>query len=215
MKGNRDVYCYDDMEVICDGGEEEDNPQLSQEELIAATVSNVLDKLNNNDNEPVVDPPAVDPFDFDNMDMNTDINNQNVDNQVPDNQGNQDAQLYDPRFNDLSAGLQENNKMTRMNSFMMELNNEIADTPGLGIHRNEAINEAKKAINSGGYIPAGNMLSYLHGQADIAKMRNKETNPNPSIGGETELNPDGNDKPFDLEAATADEIKEKYGNIMW
>lgn len=215
--------------------EENNQNQLSQEDLIAKTVAGVLDGMKENNAD---DPPAneVDPFDFSTIDQ--DVNNQNIDhdkdqnnnndqnnqnNNDQNNQNNQNNQpIHDSRVDALlvnvdanTRDVETNRRTTSMNNFILDLNNEIKGVPELEIHRNEAIIEAKKSIASGGYIPAGDMLSYLHGKDNIGKLKNVEKNNNPHIGGETKLNPSGDDKPFDLNAATADEIQEKYKDVAF
>ncbi len=215
--------------------EDENKNQLSQEDLIAKTVSGVLDGLKeqdgNADNPNDPPPKEVDPFDFtdleqevNNQNINPDINNQNnQNNQNNNDQNNQnDKPIHDPRVdavmetvNANARDVEANGRITKMNNFIMEFNSEVKGVPELEIHRNEAINEAKKSIASGGYIPAGDMLSYLHGKDNINKLKNTEVNNNPQIGGGTDLNPNTDDKKFDLDAASADEIKEEYKGVLF
>lgn len=217
------------------GNEIQEPTQLSTEELIAKTVSGVLEaQKNENQPDQNIIEPEIDPFNFSDIDngvnnnqpspndnLNTNDQYNQFDPNNPNNANNIHAnnppqQLYDPRVDDMIESNAENAKTTKMNSFMMELNNSLAVLPEqFSSYRNSAIEEAKKSINSGQYIPANDMLSYLHGKDAMAKAKNIEPNPNPSIGGSTDLNPNGEEKPFDLETATAEEIKEKYGHIAF
>lgn len=222
----------DGVEIV-----EGENKSISNEDLIAKTVAGVLDGLKeqNKDVDDANNPPVdQDPFDFsaidqeaNNQNVNPNVNDQNnqnnQDNQNNNDQNNQDNKpLQDPRFDALSVGMEANTKeievnrrTTSMNNFILDFNNEVKGVPELETYRNEAITEAKKSIASGGYIPASDMLSYLHGRDNIGKLKNVEKNTNPQIGGKTELNPSGDDKPFDLDAASADEIKEEYKNVTF
>ena len=218
---------------------------ISQEDLIAKTVAGVLDGLKDNKPEPV--PAEIDPFDFSELDqtnnpgavdpvvdpviapvvVNPAIVDPNVDPVVdpaiynPINQ-----QIQDPRFDNLSANMETNAKnieansrITKMNNFIMEFNSEVKAAPELDLEtfRDRAVDEAKKSIASGQYIPASDMLSYLHGKDSIGKSKNVETNPNPSIGDGNQLNPNADEKPFDpwAEDVTADDIKEKYKDVQF
>jgi hypothetical protein len=222
------------------GNEIQEPTQLSTEELIAKTVSGVLEaQKNEKDPDQNINEPEIDPFDF--SDINNGVNdnqpnpndNLNTNDQYNqfdpnnanniNNQNNPPAnivpqQLYDPRVDDMIANNAENTRTTKMTSFMMELNNSLAGLPEqFGLYKNTAIEEAKKSINSGQYIPANDMLSYLHGKDAMAKAKNIEPNPNPSIGGSTDINPNGDEKPFDPfdPNVSAEDLKEKFGNIQF
>lgn len=217
--------------------EDDNSNQLSQEDLISKAVADGIsegmkrhdENVNNANNPPANDP---DPFDFSDIDAginnqneNINTNEQNINNQNNNDQNNQNNQpLHDPRVDDILANVNANTKdvetnrrMTSMNNFIMEFNNEVKGVPELEVHRNEAIEEAKKSIGSGGYIPASDMLAYLDGKASIAKRRNAEENKNPNIGGDNQLNPNGEEKKFDpwAEDVTADDIKEHYKDVIF
>lgn len=218
--------------------------QLSHEELIAKTISGVLDEQANRNAAANEAPDLVaDPFDFSSFESN---NNQNesdqfeADNTQPDNNANNgqydqfgqfipnaninpsvNPQSYAPqathdsRFDKLSADQLAIGKRTQMNSFMMELNNSIAESPEiLNGYRNAAIEEAKKSINSGEYIAANDLLSYLHGKKMISDARNVEVNPNPLDGG-TDLNPSGNETKMNLDDMTAEQMVEQFGSVQF
>ncbi len=198
----------------------------TQEEMIASAVSQGLKDagVNKQAEEPVNDPP-VDPYDFSDLDnidnnpQNDQNQNYNVDqNQQPDYneyQGYVPPEVDNTRYNELSERVAGNEKIAAMNNFMMELGNEITDMPEMAEYKNTAISEAKKAIARGERIPASEMLSYLHGKSSREKLRTKEVNSNPNIGGSTEIPASGQEPPFDLENATADEIREKYKDRMF
>ena len=237
QKVSNKIYSYDGMNVICDGGDDNsgDKSNMSTEELIASTVSSVLKEqkeADDNNSQPPADPDP-DPFDFSdfdngnqgnqNIDQNIDQNNQGDQNNDNNNQNiNDQNNLNNSRFETLEQGMENNrlnniaNKRTSdMTMFMTELNNAVAEIPELGVHRNKAIDEAKRSINSGGYIPANEMLNYLHGQAAINSLKTKEVNNNPDIGGKTDLNPDGSEKKLDLDSMSVEEMQSQFGHVQF
>ncbi len=209
----------------------------SQEDLIAATVAKVLEEQNPAPQP--AEPSEIDPFDFSDLDNVQDNPNNRDDLNPQDPRGQQQTQYnqpphnqpsprddqtqyqpyqpsYDPRVDSLANEVSANVRTTNMNNFMMELNNIISDSPEhLLKYKDDAIIEAKKSIASGSYIPARDMISYLHGKDSIANLQKPAAPTNPNIGGGTELNPSGDEVKFDLESATAEEIKEKYKHIQF